>query len=129
VGAAPVDLTRGHVWARERLAEDAIEVIQLLVEFVYVLVDLGALAEDVVPGAAVAVLVELDILSTCAVLVPLAECESEKRTGSIWPLVAIPRAYVAVARVLLVQLVANGLIASVVVAELFSHGGQSKQLM
>jgi len=46
VRAEPVDLARGHIRACQRSPEDAIEVVQVLVELVEGAIDFAALIED-----------------------------------------------------------------------------------
>jgi len=61
--AEVVDLARGHVWAGQRLPEDAVEVGELAIEVVKGAVDLAALVEDGVGvgGSAAAAVVGLHL--------------------------------------------------------------------
>lgn len=65
--AEVVDLARGHVWARQRLLEDTVEVAELGIEVVEGAVDFAAFVEDgigVRAGATAGVVLHLYIACT-----------------------------------------------------------------
>jgi len=122
--AEVVDLVGGHVWPRERLPEDAVEVAELAIELVDFALDGYAVVADV-GGAhasiAVAVFVHLYVLAACG------GCEKEWWHGvsrrAVRTLVVCLVRLAVVTAILLLERILTDLAVVFVVAELFAHVG------